>query len=274
MPVDAVADSARRSPAIAHASIALSLVVALCVLAWLALAVWSASPWRRLLDHGGWSDLAWLAALCRAVPAGEVMVPALAYAFAWLLMIAAMMLPTTLPLLALFRRIVASRSDAGALVGCVVIGYAVAWLGFGVAAYGIDAAVRAAVAQSGWLVAHGWVVGSVVIAGAGAFQFSALKYRCLERCRTPFGFVNAHWRGRHPHRESFALGLVHGLFCVGCCWALMLVTFVVGMGSIGWMLILAAAMAAEKNLPWGARLRTPLGVALLAWGTGIAVVNA
>jgi len=67
---------------------------------------------------------------------------------------------------------------------------------------------------------------------------------------------------------------VHGLFCVGCCWALMLVTFVVGMGSIGWMLILAAAMAAEKNLPWGARLRTPLGVALLAWGTGIAVVNA
>ena len=273
-PLDTVQGSARRSPASAHASVALPLVVALCVLAWLALAVWSASPWRRLLDHGGWSDLAWLAALCRAVPAGNVVVPALAYALAWLLMIAAMMLPTTLPLLALFRRIVASRSNAGALVGWVLIGYTVAWLGFGVAAYGIDAALRAAVAQSGWLVAHGWVAGSVVIAGAGAFQFSALKYRCLERCRTPFGFVNAHWRGRHPRRESLALGLVHGLFCVGCCWALMLVTFVVGMGSIGWMLILAAAMAAEKNLPWGARLRTPLGVALLAWGTGIAVVNA
>ena len=115
----------------------------------------------------------------------------------------------------------------------MAVGYAAAWLGFGVAAYGIDAAVRAAVAQSGWLVAHGWVVGSVVIAGAGAFQFSALKYRCLERCRTPFGFVNAHWRGRNPRRESFALGLAHGLFCVGCCWALMLVTFVVGMTLVG-----------------------------------------
>jgi len=115
-PLDTAQGPARRSPGVAHASVALPLVGALCVFAWLALAVWSASPWRRLLDHGGWSDLAWLAALCRAVPAGDVVVPALAYALAWLLMIAAMMLPTTLPLLALFRRIVASRSDAGALV--------------------------------------------------------------------------------------------------------------------------------------------------------------
>ena len=100
-------------------------------------------------------------------------------------MIAAMMLPTMLPLLALFRRIVGGRRDAGALVAAVAAGYALAWLAFGVVAYGIDSAVREAAATSGWLIAHGWVVGSVVIAGAGAFQFSALKYRCLERCRSP-----------------------------------------------------------------------------------------
>jgi predicted metal-binding membrane protein len=64
------------------------------------------------------------------------------------------------------------------------------------------------------------------------------------------------------------------LFCVGCCWALMLVTFVVGMGNVGWMLIVAAAMAAEKNLRWGARLRTPFGAALLLWAAGIVVANA
>jgi predicted metal-binding membrane protein len=133
--------------------------------------------------------------------------------------------------------------------------------------------VRAAAANVGWLTVHGWVVGSVVVAGAGVFQFSALKYRCLERCRTPFGFVNAHWQGRRPYTESLRLGAAHGLFCVGCCWALMLVTFVVGMGNVGWMLALAAAMAAEKNLPIGARLRTPLGVGLIAWGIGIAVAN-
>jgi predicted metal-binding membrane protein len=256
-----------------HARLSLGLVVALIALAWVALAGWSASPWRRWLDHGSWADVAWLAALCRAVPAGEQLVPALAYALAWMLMIAAMMLPTALPLLAIVRRIVDGRRDAGALVAAVAAGYAFAWLAFGVIAYGIDIALREAAATSGWLIAHGWVVGSVVVAGAGAFQFSALKYRCLERCRSPYGFVNSHWRGRRPLAESLRLGLDHGLFCVGCCWALMLVTFVVGMGSLGWMLALAAAMAAEKNLPWGRRLRRPLGVALLAWGVGIAVAN-
>ena len=274
MTIDVSAPSAlRRAVATPHARVSLALVVALIALAWLALAGWSLSPWRRWLDHGTWGDLAWLAALCRAVPAGERVVPAIAYALAWILMIAAMMLPTTLPLLALFRRIVGGRPDAGALVGAVVAGYSLAWLAFGVIAYGADAAVRAVALRSGFLVLHGWVFGSVVIAGAGAFQFSALKYRCLERCRTPFGFVNSHWQGQRPLAESLRLGLAHGAFCVGCCWALMLVTFVVGMGSIGWMLVLAAAMAAEKNLPWGAHLRTPLGVALLGWGAAIAVAN-
>jgi predicted metal-binding membrane protein len=269
----AEAGSLRRVAGTAHARVSLALVVALVALAWVAVAGWSASPWRRWLDHGAWSDLAWLAAVCRTIPAGERIVPALAYALAWILMIAAMMLPTTLPLLALFRRIVGDRRDAGVLIATVALGYAVAWLAFGVLAYAADALVREAAATSGYLVSHGWLVGSLVIGGAGAFQFSALKYRCLERCRTPFGFVNARWRGRNPVAESFRLGLDHGAFCVGCCWALMLVTFVVGMGNVGWMLLLAAAMAAEKNLRGGARLRTPLGLALLAWAAGIAVAN-
>ena len=250
-----------------------ALIVALVALAWLSLGLWSASPWQRWLDHGGWADTAWLAEICRALPQGERLAPALAYATAWLLMITAMMLPTTLPLLAIFRRIVAARSDGAALVATLLAGYAAAWLGFGVVAYGIDVGVREA-ATSGWLLAHGWVVGAVVIGVAGAFQFSALKYRCLERCRSPFGFVNARWRGQRPLAESLQLGIAHGLFCVGCCWALMLVTFVVGMGNVGWMLIVAAAMAAEKNLRWGARLRTPFGAALLLWAAGIVVANA
>jgi predicted metal-binding membrane protein len=274
VPHASLAGAPRPAAGRSHARVSLALIAVLVACAWLALAAWSASPWQRWLDHGAWGDLAWLAALCRAVPAGDRWLPPLAYGLAWMLMIAAMMLPTTLPLLTLFRRIVGGRRDAGALVALLTVGYVAAWLGFGVVAYALDAAVRQAAAVSGWLVAHGWIVGSVVIAGAGAFQFSALKYRCLERCRTPFGFVNAHWQGRRPRAESLRLGLAHGLFCVGCCWALMLVTFVVGMGSLGWMLALAAAMAAEKNAPWGARLRTPLGVALIAWGVGIAIANA
>ena len=83
-----------------------------------------------------------------------------------------------------------------------------------------------------------------------------------------------HWRGRDQARHAFALGVHHGLFCVGCCWALMLLMFAVGTGSVGWMLMLAAAMAIEKNFAWGRQLSAPLGVALLSWATLIVASNA
>jgi predicted metal-binding membrane protein len=252
----------------------LALVVSLVILAWGTLALWSLSPYARYLAHGGWVDAGWLEAICRVVPQGGLVVPAVMYAAAWLLMIVAMMLPTTLPLLGVFQRVTVGRSDAGPLFGLLVLGYAAAWTGFGLVAHVADSAIHLAAARLPWLVIHGWVVGAVVLALAGAFQFSSLKYRCLERCRTPFGFVNARWAGKSPGREAFRIGFDHGLFCVGCCWALMLVMFVVGMGNLGWMLVLAAVMAAEKNLLWGRRLAAPVGVALLAWAGGLVVANA
>ncbi len=251
----------------------LSLVVALSLAAWAILAAWSASPYARYLEHGGWDRAGALAALCRSVPQGDVLVPVAVYALAWLVMIAAMMLPTTLPLLGIFARITASRPDAAALMARVVAGYAVAWLAFGVLAHGLDSALHVAAGKIGWLVLRGELVGAAILVAAGAFQFSALKYRCLERCRTPFAFINERWHGLRPAREAFRIGLDHGVFCVGCCWALMLVMFVVGMGNLGWMLLLAAAMAAEKNLSWGRRLRTPIGLGLIAWGGALAVAT-
>ena len=107
-------------------------------------------------------------------------------------------------------------------------------------------------AASPWLTFNGWLIGAAGLALAGLFQFSALKQRCLEQCRTPLWFVTRFWGGQAQRRQAFLLGVHHGLFCVGCCWALMLLMFVVGMGSVGWMLLLGALMAAEKNLPLGA----------------------
>ena len=195
----------------------LSLVAALSVGAWAVLAVWSASPYARYLDHGGWDRAGALAALCRSIPQGDVLVPVAVYALAWLVMIAAMMLPTTLPLLGIFARITASRTDASALMARVVAGYAVAWLAFGVLAHGLDSALHLAAGRLDWLVARSELVGAAILVAAGAFQFSALKYRCLERCRTPFAFINERWHGLRPAREAFRIGLDHGVFCVGCC---------------------------------------------------------
>ena len=134
--------------------------------------------------------------------------------------------------------------------------------------------VHALAARAPWLAFNGWIAGVAVLGTAGLFQFSALKYRCLDQCHTPLAFIIGRWHGQRPAREALVLGVDHGAFCVGCCWALMLLMFVVGTGSLGWMLGLAALMAAEKNLPGGRRLRVPLGVALLAGAVGLFVVNA
>ena len=243
--------------------LAAALIAALSLLAWAALATWSVGPYGRYLDHGRWTDLPLLGELCRSLPHADLLAAATFHAGAWLLMIAAMMLPTVLPLINVVVRVVAGRSDAAAVIALVVTGYGVVWSGFGIVAFTLDAMVRAGAAQSAWFAAHGDLLGAAVLAGAGGFQFTELKYRCLDRCRSPFGFVTQHWRGRLPLLDGLRIGLAHGAFCVGCCWALMLVMFVVGMGNLGWMLLLAALMAVEKNLPGGHRISAPVGVALI-----------
>ena len=130
------------------------------------------------------------------------------------------------------------------------------------------------VQDSVWLTFNSWVPGAIILLIAGAFQFSALKYSCLDKCRTPMLFINQHWQGHHELRQSLLLGIHHGIYCVGCCWALMLLMFAIGTGSVGWMLALGAVMAVEKNMPWGRKMSGPLGVSLLAWSGLIVWSNA
>jgi predicted metal-binding membrane protein len=251
----------------------LPLATALTALAWASLWLWGSGPYGRYLDHGDWLRAGSAAVLCRAFPGGErLMSPAL-YVGGWLLMTAAMMLPTVLPLLDRFDRILHGRPERRRLIALVIAGYLIVWLGFGAFAHLSDEALHRAAQHSAWLSFNGWVIGSAIFAVAGLFQFSRLKYHCLSRCRTPFGFIAKHWHGPNPFRSALALGLDHGVFCVGCCWAIMLLMFVIGSGSVGWMLLLGVVMAAEKNMPWGARLGRPLGAALLAGAAAIAVVN-
>ncbi|HEY9029609.1 MAG TPA: DUF2182 domain-containing protein [Burkholderiaceae bacterium] len=257
-----------------HRRVFAPVLLALVAWAWAALAAWSYSPYARWLAHDEWTRSGPAAELCRVLPGGSVLVPAAVAGAAWVLMILAMMLPTTLPLVGAFERVVSARPDRGRMLALLLLGYGVAWGAFGLLAHGLHEALLAAAARVPGLAWHGAWIGAAVLALAGAFQFSSLKRRCLDKCRTPISFVTAHWRGRAPGRQAFRLGLHHGLFCVGCCWALMLLMFLLGMGSLGWMALLGALMAVEKNVTWGRRLSAPLGWALLAAAAALAVSSA
>jgi predicted metal-binding membrane protein len=237
---------ARRRAAPAEA-----VVLGLTGAAWLSLIAWGASPAARYLNH-------------EQLGRGADWMVAGALAGGWLLMIVAMMLPTVTPLVRLFTRVVVAKPDRGQLLGLLMLGYVVVWFGFGLLAEFNDWNLHRLVDAHPWLTAHHWVIAATVFAGAGWYQFSSLKYRCLDRCRLPMGFIQRRWSGGNEARQALRIGIDHGISCVGCCWTLMLVMFSLGMGSIGWMLALAAVMAAEKNLTWGRRLSAPVGVTLIS----------
>ena len=236
----------------------LLLMGGLIALAWLTLWLWGQSPYGRLLNHDELSG----ADLSNGLVVLVIVV-------GWILMIVAMMLPTSLPLVALFHRLTRQRQDHALLVCLVIAGYLSMWTVFGVVVHVGDGLLHAAVAQSAWLEAHAWVIGAGILVLAGLYQFTPLKYACLDKCRSPLSFITEHWRGSHERAQAFRLGVRHGLFCIGCCWSLMLLMFAVGVGNLGWMLVLGVLMAIEKNLPWGRHFSAPLGVVLLCWGLAL-----
>jgi predicted metal-binding membrane protein len=225
------------------------LLGAMAATAWLALWLWGSSSARGYLGHDA-------AGPSPVVTAGL-------FVFGWLLMIVAMMLPSSIPLVVTFSRLVGRRRRPGRLVGLLLVGYLAVWTAFGLAAWAADRVVHAAVEALPWLAAHPELILGSTLLIAGLWQFSPLRDRCLEECRSPLGFVLNRWRGTSERREAFALGIAHGAFCVGCCWSLMLVMFGVGMSSLVAMLVLGGVTAVEKNLPEGRRLTRPVGVLLV-----------
>jgi predicted metal-binding membrane protein len=246
-----------RSP-VRDRGVLVALVAILTLTAWLVLWWWDASPYRRYLHHDAATGI--------GTPLELVL-----FGLGWALMIVAMMLPTVIPLLTTFRALVGARRRPGQLLGLAIVGYVVTWTGFGLVAWIGDRGIHAAVDASPWLSGNPRFVLAATFLVAGAYQFSPLLYRCLDACRSPLGFILNRWQGRAERTEAFRLGVAHGLFCVGCCWSLMLVMFGVGLGSLAWMFALGAVTAVEKNVAWGRRLVRPLGVVLLL--AGLAVIN-
>ena len=242
-----------------------ALFLSLVALAWIALIVWGLSPYAKFLSHTELGEVEYLFGL-------ESISITLIFVLGWTIMTTAMMLPTSLPLFDLFRRLVRERPNASRLVALLVAGYMTIWSAFGLAAHIGDRGIHALVGQISWLQDNPWALASGVLLLAGLYQFSPLKYMCLEKCRSPFTFITERWHGGREQAEAFGLGIHHGLFCVGCCWSLMLLMFAVGVGNVAWMLALSAVMAVEKNMPWGRRLSVPLGIVLLVCSAALVLL--
>jgi predicted metal-binding membrane protein len=249
------------------------VIIGLISLAWFTLIVWEQTPYGRYLDHGQWLEVGIVANICRSLPAGSVIFPALLYLAGWVLMTVAMMLPMSLPLLRSFAQTTATRPDRGLLLTLLITGYLATWAAFGVIAHAADMGLHEIVAENVYLSFNGWIISVVILTIAGLFQFSRFKYECLDKCRTPSSFVNEYWRHDAGLWQSFLLGVHHGLFCLGCSWAIMLLMFLVGTGSVGWMLALGAVMAIERNVLWGKWLGVPIGIILLSFSSGIVALN-
>jgi len=179
----------------------------------------------------------------------------------WQVMTVAMMLPSSLPMM--YMMVHASRKERNPLVVqmAFLAGYAVVWTAFAVAAFLGDTQIHRLVHNWLWLYLHSWLIGAVTLAIAGGFQFSPLKERCLKQCRSPFSFFVRYYR--KGTGAAWRLGLRHGMFCLGCCWALMLVMFGLGVGSLVSMAVLTGVMVVEKTFPGGQRLSPVIGIALL-----------
>jgi predicted metal-binding membrane protein len=194
-----------------------------------------------------------------------LMDPPLPTVFAmWFVMMAAMMLPAAAPAILLYGRVAARQVPAVAPSSQFATGYLVAWAGFSLVAAAVQqAATRAGVLDAMTLGTHDRA-GALLWLAAGLYQLTPLKRACLAQCRSPAAFFARHWR--QGRLAGLRLGLAHGLFCIGCCGALMALLFVGGAMNLAWALMLATVVAVEKVAPRGDRIGRLLGVAMIGWG--------
>jgi predicted metal-binding membrane protein len=244
-------------------------LAAIVALAW-AYVLWLAAD----MDMGGMGMSGF-----RMVPAGiGLMAPAAApwsavefvLVFAmWAVMMVGMMAPSAAPMILLYARVGRQGRIAGrplAATGWFAAGYFLAWIGFSLAATLVQWVLEREALLDPRMASASNTLGAVVLIAAGVYQWTPLKDVCLTQCQTPFGFLMRHGGFRGDVLGCLELGLRHGAYCVGCCWVLMALLFVVGVMNVLWIVLLALLVLLEKLRPWGRWVARAAGVACVAAG--------
>jgi predicted metal-binding membrane protein len=192
---------------------------------------------------------------------------------AWVVMMAAMMFPSIAPMVVMEARIQEGKRRQGqatesGTTALFVCGYLIAWTAAGLLGYLIIRTGRAVSWDFlSWDRAGAYLAGGVILAAA-VYQLTPLKDVCLRHCRSPMMFLLTRWRSGRS--GALGMGIEHGAWCVGCCWALMAALFALGVMSIGWMVFIAALIAVEKLLPWKTIANRGIAVVLVVLGLGVA----
>ena len=183
----------------------------------------------------------------------------------WAVMMMGMMLPSASPMLLLYggvaRRAATGGSTASRQIYALAAGYVAVWVVFSLAATALQRLLATRLLVSPMMEVTSPVVGATLLLIAGMYQLTPIKQVCLRTCRSPLGFLMSRWR--HGLAGAFRMGLEHGAYCVGCCWALMLLLFVGGVMNLVVILALTALVAFEKLTPFGPRGAKMSGVLLI-----------
>ena len=191
---------------------------------------------------------------------------------AWVTMMAAMMLPSALPMVLVYSKVSRDRERHGGAYAPTWVfagGYMLVWAAFGLVAYGIQQGVVALDPAFLRWDRQGPIAAGVVIALAGVYEATPLKDACLRYCRTPMAFVMGGFRKGVP--GALRMGVEHGLWCVACCWGIMVALFALGVMSVQWMAVMAAVVFVEKLLPRGRMVTRVIALLLIALGIWVAV---
>lgn len=209
-----------------------------------------------LPDHGGSMD-----------PSLPVVI------FMWWAMMTAMMTPSAAPLILLYRRVLHHHRAGRSVVPVILLlaGYLLTWLAFSIAAALLQKALQpTGLISEMMLWSKNAPLSAAVLAAAGLYQLSPAKRACLTQCRSPVQYLTTHWRPGLA--GSVLLGMRHGAWCVGCCWLLMTLLFVVGVMNLVWIAVLSIIVFVEKLSPAGERIGRALGVVLIAWAVATLLV--
>lgn len=236
---------------------ALVLVIALAVVSWLWIVVLARDMYGPMTHASAW--------MMTAVWDAQHL--ALLWAM-WAVMMVGMMLPSATPLLLTYgvvaRRSAPGSSTASRQIYALAGGYLAAWVLFSLGATALQRLLATLLFVSSMMEVTSPVVGATLLLIAGGYQLTPIKQACLRTCRSPFGFLMSRWRTGLA--GAFRMGLEHGVFCVGCCWALMLLLFVGGVMNLAVIAALTALVAFEKLTRFGVQGARASGVLLIAAG--------